>query len=69
MSVTLYDFIHESERTVSFLEDPKRINLTKALDQVNSRYGKHTIYFGGFACALQAAPVRVAFTNIPDPEI
>ncbi len=69
VSIVLFDFIHQSERTISMFDDPKRTNLTKALDNLNTRYGKHTVYFGGFSQALEAAPTRIAFTSIPDPEI
>jgi DNA polymerase-4 len=31
--------------------------------------GKNTVYLGGAHGATQDAPMRIAFTRIPDPEI
>jgi DNA polymerase IV len=69
VSVVLYDFIHNADRTLTFFENTRGLQLTKALDKLNSRYGKQTVYFGGWHEAKRAAPMRVAFTNIPDPEV
>jgi len=40
--------------------------LNKALDQLNLKYGKNTIYLGGAHKALTDAPMRIAFQHIPD---
>jgi DNA polymerase IV len=40
--------------------------LNQALDQLNLRYGKNAIYFGGAHAALKNAPMRIAFNHIPD---
>lgn len=40
--------------------------LDAAIDALNLRYGKNALYFGGAAAALQAAPMRIAFTHVPD---
>ncbi len=37
-----------------------------ALDGLNLRYGKNTIYFGGAFEALESAPMRIAFNYVPD---
>jgi DNA polymerase-4 len=42
-------------------------SLDKALDMLNMRYGKNTVYFGGAHNALKNAPMRIAFNHIPDP--
>ncbi len=49
------------------LENEKKLN--KAIDKLNLKYGKHTIYFGGAHDALKDAPMRIAFNHIPDLEI
>ena len=38
------------------------------MDRLNQCYGKNTVYFGGAQAALDSAPMRIAFTNIPAPE-
>ena len=40
--------------------------LNKALDILNLRYGKNTIYFAGAHSALASAPMRIAFNYVPD---
>jgi DNA polymerase-4 len=40
--------------------------LNVALDALNLRFGKNTVYFGGATTALTAAPMRIAFNHVPD---
>ena len=40
--------------------------LNKALDILNLKYGKNTVYFAGAHDALKDAPMRIAFNHIPD---
>lgn len=46
------------------LENEKKLN--KAIDTLNLKFGKNTIYFGGAHNALKDAPMRIAFNHIPD---
>lgn len=43
--------------------------LFKAVDHLNKVLGKNSVYFGGAHGATQDAPMRIAFTRIPEPEI
>lgn len=49
------------------LENEKKLN--QALDKLNLKFGKNTIYFGGAHEALKDAPMRIAFNHIPDMEV
>jgi len=40
--------------------------LNKALDKLNLKYGKNTVYLGGAHEALKDAPMRIAFNHIPN---
>ncbi|MEE9330978.1 MAG: DNA polymerase, partial [Methylophilaceae bacterium] len=40
--------------------------LNAALDKLNLKYGKNTVYLGGAHEALKDAPMRIAFNHIPD---
>jgi DNA polymerase-4 len=40
--------------------------LNNALDAMNLRFGKNTLYFGSAAKMLRAAPMRIAFNHVPD---
>lgn len=46
----------------------ERQKLNGAIDQLNMRYGKNTVYFGGAHGAVHYAPLRIAFNHIPDLE-
>ncbi len=43
--------------------------LLNAVDHLNKVLGKNSVYFGGAHGATQDAPMRIAFTRIPEPEI
>jgi DNA polymerase-4 len=49
------------------LESEQKLN--KAIDRLNLKFGKNTIYFGGAHNALKDAPMWIAFNHIPDPVI
>lgn len=46
-----------------------RGRLLQAMDHLNQVLGKNSVYFGGAHGATQDAPMRIAFTRIPEPEI
>ncbi len=46
------------------LENEKKLN--QAIDALNLKFGKNTLYFGGAHDALKDAPMRIAFNHIPD---
>jgi len=54
-------FTHEEEQARGRLHD--------VVDALNRAYGKNTVYFGGAHGATSYAPMRIAFTRIPQPEI
>jgi DNA polymerase-4 len=46
-----------------------RGKLFAAVDHLNKVLGKNTVYLGGAHGATQDAPMRIAFTRIPEPEV
>jgi DNA polymerase-4 len=50
-----------------FAESRDRGRLNATVDALNRRFGAQAVYFGGAHGALDAAPMRIAFTRIPDP--
>ena len=57
------------EAAYDLFTDKPNVNekkLNKALDILNLKYGKNTIYFAGAHSALKDAPMRIAFNHIPD---
>jgi DNA polymerase-4 len=49
--------------------EKSRGELFKAIDHLNKVFGKNTVYLGGAHGATKDAPMRIAFTRIPEPEI
>ena len=43
--------------------------LMKAVDKLNKRFGKSSVYFGAAHKGRDHAPMRIAFTRIPDLEV
>lgn len=67
VAVTLFDLAAASTVARSlFEEDRQRDRLSKIVDQVNERFGATRLYFAPMFEAHDAAPVRIAFTQVPD---
>jgi DNA polymerase-4 len=67
IGITFSDLRTEQNTQIPlFPEDRDRAALAHAMDEVNALFGPHSVYFGGMFGAQQAAPVRIAFTQIPD---
>lgn len=45
---------------------PARESLNASIDSINKKYGTNTLYLGPAWNALSSAPMRIAFTHIPD---
>lgn len=60
----LDDAAHQSR--CLFDDDHDHDRLNAAIDAINLRYGRNSLYFGGAHQALAAAPMRIAFQHIPD---
>ena len=50
-------------------KESSRTRLLGAVDTLNQTFGKNSVYFGGAHGATAYAPMRIAFTRIPEPEI
>lgn len=70
VSVTLFHLTPEDEHTPSMFDNEEKTSaLFSAVDELNLRYGKSALYFGGAHTALESSPARIAFTHIPDLSI
>ncbi|MEM7108610.1 MAG: DNA polymerase [Bacteroidota bacterium] len=69
VGVTLLDLVTPDNRTLRLFDrSDKNVALNRAMDQINSQFGNQKIYFGGAHEAQRSAPMRIAFTHIPDLE-
>ena len=67
VGVVLQDLVAVKNAPGSLLtEDRRNLELSRAMDQVNQRFGSDRLYFGGMHHMADCAPTRIAFTHIPD---
>ncbi|MDP0499269.1 MAG: DNA polymerase [Verrucomicrobiota bacterium JB022] len=48
------------------LDDPRRAHMDKAMDALNQRFGSRTVFMGSALGGMKEAPLRIAFSRIPD---
>lgn len=66
VGVTLRNLIPEGELQARLFEEPgNRNQLSATMDKLNLKYGHSTLHFAGMLPARDAAPTRIAFTQIP----
>jgi DNA polymerase-4 len=69
VGVVLSDLIPARSATPSLFDIDHRLTvLSHAVDRVNRAFGPNTVYFGGMFGNERSAPMRIAFTHIPDAE-
>jgi len=71
VGVVLFRLVHEGNYTPSLFiqSDLKKRALNSAMDALNEKFGRNTVYFGGAHQALHSAPMRIAFNRIPDTNV
>jgi DNA polymerase IV len=68
VGLTLYDLVSDFYATLPlFPEENHRIRMSETMDRINVLFGRNTIYYGGMVGAEHSAPMRISFTQIPDP--
>ncbi|HMM56462.1 MAG: DNA polymerase [Xanthomonadales bacterium PRO7] len=70
VSVTLHRLQRRDESTAClFVDETKSRAVNSVLDRINRRYGGNTLYFGSMQGALDAAPMRIPFSTIPNTQL
>ncbi|MDF9832648.1 DNA polymerase-4 [Ereboglobus sp. PH5-5] len=72
IGVMLFRLLKAEAHTPDLFEaanERARGRLLGAMDEINRVLGKNTVYFGGAHGATADAPMRIAFTRIPKPEL
>jgi len=68
-SITLLDLTPGACTAPSlFAEERRALEAAHAMDAVNERFGTNSLYFASMHQSRDTAPLRIAFTNIPDVE-
>ncbi|SNS29615.1 DNA polymerase-4 [Granulicella rosea] len=66
VGVTLRELIPEADHQASLFGDvDNRAALSATMDKLNLKFGHTTLHFAGMLPAREAAPTRIAFTQIP----
>ncbi|NLO91482.1 MAG: DNA polymerase [Elusimicrobia bacterium] len=68
VGVALTGLVPESLHTPSLFENQNRAKLAKTLDQLNAKFGKHAVHYGAIHESASLAPLRIAFTRIPNEQ-
>ncbi|MCC6580620.1 MAG: DNA polymerase [Phycisphaeraceae bacterium] len=67
VGVVLTDLVADEYAPLPLYPDQtRRDTLASAMDRLDRKYGRHTLYFAGMFGAKQTAPTRISFTQIPD---
>ncbi len=67
VSVTLFDLTPGISTTPSlFIEERRALGAAQVMDAVNECFGANSLYFASMHQSRKAAPMRIAFTHIPD---
>lgn len=72
IGVILHQLLASNLHTADLFEAAKentRTRLLGAVDTLTQTFGKNSVYFGGAHGETAYAPMRIAFTRIPEPEI
>ena len=72
VGMVFYGLVPEAQHTPSLFDAPApagrkpHAELLRSMDAINSQFGKNTLYYAASHGALDRAPMRIAFTRIPD---
>jgi DNA polymerase-4 len=70
VGVTLFHLAERSQVTRDLFDpDDHHAGLNSVLDRINQRYGPNTLYFGGAHKGRGAAPMRIAFSHVPELQV
>jgi DNA polymerase-4 len=67
VGVWLFNLVPDEVHSLSLFEnDETRHRVSVVMDELNRRFGQHTIYLGALHGLRNAAPTRISFTSIPE---
>ena len=67
VGIVLWDLASNANTSLPlFVEEHRNLRATRAMDAINERVGPNSVYFASMHEAREQAPMRIAFTHIPD---
>lgn len=68
VSVTLSGLVPGAYHQTGLFADRRHEGLSKVMDSINERFGKHAVYYGALDGTLKSAPVRISFNRVPNQD-
>ncbi|MGE3769638.1 MAG: helix-hairpin-helix domain-containing protein [Bdellovibrionales bacterium] len=68
VAVTVSDLIPAARRQLDLFTDEQESELSTALDDINQKYGRGTLYFGATQALQKHLHARIAFQRVPDEQ-
>ena len=59
----------DTEVATGALDTAKHQRLDATMDKLRARYGRKVVYFGSVQESRNAAPMRIAFSHVPEPGV
>jgi len=70
VGVTLVDLEPVYGTTLSLFAPPRPVHrLGEVMDRINTAFGKRAVYTASMHIAKESAPLRIAFSSIPDLDL
>ena len=70
VSVALHELALGQDHCMSLFEDVRGLKVSESLDEINTKFGKGAVFFGGGGHPdREIAPSRIAFTSIPELDV
>lgn len=70
VNVTLHDLINKASVTMPlFAQERNRLKLARAMDRLNSKFGRHAIFLGSMHETRDTGGGGIAFHTVPDLEL
>ena len=67
VGVWLWNLVPDDLHTMSlFADDDKQLRLSRAIDEINDRFGKSVICLANVQGVLHSAPTRIPFKSVPN---
>lgn len=66
VGVSLTDLVPANEHQTDLFERPQNAVLTKAIDELNKKFGKGSVGFGLAASSSRRMTSKIAFQRVPD---
>ena len=65
----LFDAVADATSGNDATDTAKHQRLDATLDKLRARFGRKVVYFGSVQESRDSAPMRIAFSHVPEPDV